>query len=598
MSGVLNKIGTRSGRIWAGQSREEASGGGGGISTHTAIADGALSNGDRVILQADGKVKIVSQSGGGALSAITTDGQETDFGERTVDSGPMIEYDPYDATKFAMLYIEKWTAQNTAPGLMMVIGNISGTTITFGTPVNGTSQNRSSPPLYVGSGLWPAFQWHPRQQNLFILTYGNTVGVVANYGWRIAGGTVSGNTITMGFDDQLGTITNSVSHSRHAICCKVSTTDGQLPALAYSAAIYCFDGMSGVGALMQVAGWIDSSGTSATHGTPISVHSSQWNSGYYTYFQPWMRFDPNDEQKVALFYEDPTSSPNLKPVIKIQTITNNMGTPTITQGAVQVVDSYGSGRNKQIEWRKDVANSFILSWLSHMPNPVNNEMAPCFIVGAVSGTSVSFGSKFMITTTLNMQRWDILISSQVPYDVGTGGTTFFGIGEGAPDVAKMYGKVFKITNNMGSLDIQVPVGGTTMLQDPMDSSYSNGIASWDSDMGSHHQSCTNGTEIITRAALGNSFPGDHIRFSTGDIVGAGATNLTAVNFLGIADGAYADGATATIQLSSPSIDDSQSGLTPGSTYYVQADGTLSTIPATPSVLAGLAISATKLLIKG
>jgi hypothetical protein len=57
MSGVLNKIGTRSGRIWAGQSRAEISGGGGGISTHTAIADGALSNGDRVILQADGKLK-------------------------------------------------------------------------------------------------------------------------------------------------------------------------------------------------------------------------------------------------------------------------------------------------------------------------------------------------------------------------------------------------------------------------------------------------------------------------------------------------------------------------------------------------------------
>jgi hypothetical protein len=597
MSGVLNKIGTRSGRIWAGQSREEVSGGGGGgISTHTAIADGALSNGDRVILQADGKVKIVGQSGGGALSAITTDGQETDFGQRTVDSGPMIEYDPYDATKFAMLYIEKWTMSTPTPTLMMVIGNISGTTITFGTAVNASSQNASG--LQFTSGMWPAFQWHPRQANLIVITYGNTNGAQASWGWRICAGTVSGTTITMGFDDQLGSITNSVAYGRLAICCKVDTTDSQLPALTYSAAIMTFDGMSGIGAVMQVAGWIDSSGTSGTHGTPISVHSSQWNSGYYTYFQPWMRFDPNDEQKVALFYEDPTSSPNLKPVIKIQTITNNMGTPTITQGAAQVVDSYGSGRNKQIEWRKDVANSFILSWLSHMPAPVNNEMLPCFIVGTVSGTSVSFGSKYMITTTLNMQRWDILISSQVPYDAGTGGTTFFGIGEGAPDSAKMYGKVFKITNNMGSLDIQVPVGGTTMLQDPMDSSYSNGIADWDGDSGSHHQSCTNGTEIITRAALGNSFPGDHIRFSTGDIVGAGATNLTAVNFLGIADGAYADGATATIQLSSPSIDDSQSGLTPGSTYYVQENGSLSTTPATPSVLAGLAISATQLLIKG
>jgi hypothetical protein len=44
------------------------------------------------------------------------------------------------------------------------------------------------------------------------------------------------------------------------------------------------------------------------------------------------------------------------------------------------------------------------------------------------------------------------------------------------------------------------------------------------------------------------------------------------------------------------IDDAQSGLTPGSIYYLAANGTLSTTPDTDSVLAGTAISATKLLI--
>jgi hypothetical protein len=585
MSGVVNKIGTRSGKIWSGLSREEVSGGG-GISTHTAIADGALSNGDRVVLQANGKVKVISLAGGGALSTITGDAQETSLGLRTQESGPMIEYDPNDATKFAILYIDD--SINPGRFMRMVIGTISGTTINLGTPVAVSDQNASG--LQFTAGLWPAFQWHPRQANLIVVTYATTDGQQASWGWRICAGTVSGTTISFGFDDQLGTITNSVSYGRLAICCKVNTTDSQLPALTYSAAIMVHDGMSGIGALMQVAGWIDPSVTSGTHGTPISVHSTQWNSGYSAQFQPWMRFDPNDERKVALFCEDPTSSPALKPIIKIQTITNNMGTPTITQGTAQVVDSNASGRTKQIEWRTDIANGFILSWQAYFSPP--GELIPCFIVGTVSGTSVTFGTRYQISSTYNIQRWDILISSNVPYNVGTGGTTFFGVGNGVPDAGKMYGRVFNITNNMGSLTIAA--GNTTTL---WNSIYALGaIADWDADSGSNFHAATNGIQILTRSSLPAS--GDHTKFTTGDIATAGTTNLTAGNYLGIADAAYADGVTATIQLSSPSIDDSQSGLTTGSTYYVQENGTLSTVAGTPSVKAGIALSATQLLIQG
>lgn len=72
-------------------------------------------------------------------------------------------------------------------------------------------------------------------------------------------------------------------------------------------------------------------------------------------------------------------------------------------------------------------------------------------------------------------------------------------------------------------------------------------------------------------------------------------NLTAENFIGISNAAYANGATATIQTVG-SVDDAQSGLTAGQAYYVQTDGTLSTTPGTPNVFAGTAISDTKLVI--
>ena len=76
------------------------------------------------------------------------------------------------------------------------------------------------------------------------------------------------------------------------------------------------------------------------------------------------------------------------------------------------------------------------------------------------------------------------------------------------------------------------------------------------------------------------------------------TNLTeGSQFIGISDGAYANGATATVQIVG-SVDDAQSGLTPGKTYYVQENGDLGLTPDTPSVIAGTAVSATKLIVKG
>lgn len=78
--------------------------------------------------------------------------------------------------------------------------------------------------------------------------------------------------------------------------------------------------------------------------------------------------------------------------------------------------------------------------------------------------------------------------------------------------------------------------------------------------------------------------------------GFDVTNLTASNFIGISDAAYSNGQTATIQVIG-AVDDAQSGLTIGETHYIQKDGSLATTADTPSVAAGLAVSATKLLIK-
>ena len=76
---------------------------------------------------------------------------------------------------------------------------------------------------------------------------------------------------------------------------------------------------------------------------------------------------------------------------------------------------------------------------------------------------------------------------------------------------------------------------------------------------------------------------------------ATVTNMNATNFCGWADGAYADGVNATINLKG-SIETGLTGLTTGSSYYIQKNGTLSTTTDDPSVLAGVALATDKLLV--
>ena len=75
------------------------------------------------------------------------------------------------------------------------------------------------------------------------------------------------------------------------------------------------------------------------------------------------------------------------------------------------------------------------------------------------------------------------------------------------------------------------------------------------------------------------------------------TTLTSENYIGTAATGAPDGTGARINLKG-AVDENQSGLTAGQSYYVQTDGTLGTTPADPSVFAGTAVAANKLIVKG
>ena len=75
------------------------------------------------------------------------------------------------------------------------------------------------------------------------------------------------------------------------------------------------------------------------------------------------------------------------------------------------------------------------------------------------------------------------------------------------------------------------------------------------------------------------------------------TNLTSENFIGFAENDCTDNGLATIQLGG-SVNDKQTGLTAGQTYFVQGDGTIGLTADSPSVTAGTAVSSTEILVKG
>lgn len=190
------------------------------------------------------------------------------------------------------------------------------------------------------------------------------------------------------------------------------------------------------------------------------------------------------------------------------------------------------------------------------------------IVGTVSGTSISFGSETVFETDAASYLSAHFASNINKIVVGyeDSGNSSYGtaIAGTVSGTSISFGSPVVYANN-GSIFYQ---GGT-----------------FDSN---------EGKSVFVYQDGGNSDRGTAVVLQLAD---SSSTNLTANNYIGVSDAAYANSATATIQLIG-SVDDAQSGLTPGQSHYIQNDGTLSTSAGTPSVLAGTAISATKLIVKG
>lgn len=142
--------------------------------TLTAVASGSLSNGSTVIINSDGTVSVVATSVASAPSV----GTEVVFGSAATTNTDAI----YDSAN-SRVVISYTNAGNSNYGTA-VVGTVSGSTITFGTPVVYTSSQ----------AIEARITYHTAAQKV-VIAYANAGNF--NYGTAIVG-TVSGSTISFG----------------------------------------------------------------------------------------------------------------------------------------------------------------------------------------------------------------------------------------------------------------------------------------------------------------------------------------------------------------------------------------------------------------
>jgi len=283
------------------------------------------------------------------------------------------------------------------------------------------------------------------------------------------------------------------------------------------------------------------SGTSISFGTAVVYYtgSAHW---------PALAFDSTNN-KVILAYTADSDSDHGRALIGTLSGTGiSFGSYATFNSAstdnIQVI--YDSSNNKAVIVYRNLGNS-------------NYGTA---VVGTVSGTSISFGTPVVFN------------SSNTPYINGhfDSNSNKVVVGYDLTNATAIAGTVSGTSISFGTA-VTIAVTNALDIQSAFDSNEAKSVFVY-----------TDYTDSVQGKAVALQ------------IASASSTNLTASNYIGVSDAAYANSATATVQLIG-SVDDAQSGLTAGQSYYIQNDGTLSTTAGSPSVLAGTAISATKLIVK-
>lgn len=474
---------------------------GAGAKSADFVASGTLGSGVAVALKADGTVSVVTETSTEITQFLGT--------PTTFEAGASNFSGAYDTSTNKVVI-----AYRNSPGYgTAVVGTVSGTSISFGTPVtfhsnsttqtatvfdsssgkiviayrndfsadrgdiivgtvSGTSISFGSPVTFESNSTNGISLVYERNAQKLVIVYRDNVN--SGYGTAIVG-TVSGTSISLGSKYVFSpSFTNLTACAYDSISKKIVIS-------------FKDEGNSNYGT--AVVGTV--SGTSISFGTRVVFESStlEWNS---------IAFDEQNN-KVVIAYSESTGTAEGKAIVGAIS-----GTSISFGATVNFIPTYAYYISCTYD---SAAKKIVISYTDS-----NNSLYGTLIVGTVSGTSISFGSPVVFENA----RTDGKVCVYDP----TLSVTVIGYRDD-PDAASGKGLVFR---------------------------------------NAYTQVSTNNT-----------------------------------SFIGISDQAIANGASGKVVVQG-GVSEKLSGLTANTDYYVQADGSISTTVS--SVPAGKALSSTSILLKG
>jgi len=462
-----------------------------------AVASGTLTDGTPVIVNADGTVGVVAET-----TVTQSAGTPVEWNSNVIRY-TSAAYDA-NAQKVVVAYYDFGDSGHG----YAAVGTVSGTSISFGTPVEFENAEIR----------YPAISYDTNAQKVLI-TY-QDVGN-SNYGTAIVG-TVSGTSISFG----TATVFKSGGTLWHT---SAYDPDSQKIIIAFGR-----NSASPQAAVATISGTSVSFGSLATYGgTNDTAHN--------------MAYDTNTD-RVVIAYRDGSDTQG-------KSVVGTVSGTSISFGSEVVFESGGVEERFGIAYDAS-AQKIVIAYVTSNAGAAK--------VGTVSGTSISYGSSVEYSSSAS----DYVA---IAYDSNAESVAIF-----YRDASPFYGKA-----------VSGKVSGTS-ISFTSEFTFQSGrtqeiAAAYDA----------NAQKVVVAYRDYAAGRGDAVVFTTGFT----SQNLTSENYIGIARSGAADGAGAIIDTQG-AIADNLSGLTAGQSYYVQTDGTLDTTAADPSVFAGTAVSATKLIVKG
>ena len=526
---------------------------------YRAIASGAIANGKPVVVNSDGTVS-------SSVSDTPSAGTEVTFEAGSIDAGDQSLSSTFDSNTNRVVFAYR-DSGNSDYGTA-VVGTVSGSSISFGTPVVYESAEITYPVCTFDSN-----------SNKVVIGYTDN-SPSRNDGNAIVGTEDSSdNSISFGSP----TVFDSATVSYLSM-----TFDSNSNKVVI---VYQDGGNSGYGTAIvgTVSGTSISFGSEAVFESASTIHTNPASTV----------FDSNSNKVVILYNDNGNSNYGTAIVGTVSGTSISFGSPVVFQSSYTHYPgaAFDSDNNKVVIFYWDQGAGVFKS-----------------IVGTVSGTSISFDSAITITS-------DAVHNTTAVFDSNSN-RTVLGYRDGGDDKGKSV--VMSPTTSNLTTENYIGIANSCSFHGNTETitvTVAGGIFYLDGVANPVIQLLKGHTYIFDQADNTNDGHPLHFKDSGGSqyttgvtVTGTAGTSGAKVTIVIASDATeptryyctvHGNGMGNTINLSDSfvnvdvigTVNDQQSSLTAGQQYFVQTDGTLSETADSPSVFAGTAISATELVVK-